>query len=327
MYSSTVALVILSLVSVSAFVCPGRPPVTVRHRNKAPRYLTLSGKSSGKEAEGEGKGEENAEEERPRLLFAAYSPSSIIPGLGPAPSDAEYGSEKDGVFVSNSNGADYAKQVVVNMRVPPQNRAIWESMALKLSEAARSIEGCTSYTFSKVTIGEGEGDAEGADYQLVARWSNADAERLHWESDEFLALTPLMTSLCETTSVVTSVPLTEKKPKSRVGEKKEDGSVVLGQIELKGKLSLAFTCKKCETRSMYEINRVAYYEGVVICTCKGCAAKHLIADNKGLMDFPDFGKGNIEQYMKAHGESVQRLVLNLDGVSSQFNAANAEGTD
>ncbi|CAM9680673.1 unnamed protein product, partial [Discosporangium mesarthrocarpum] len=47
------------------------------------------------------------------------------------------------------------------------------------------------------------------------------------------------------------------------------------------KLKLAFTCNVCETRSMYSITRVCYLEGIVICFCRGCGQKHLIADNLG----------------------------------------------
>jgi DNL zinc finger len=55
---------------------------------------------------------------------------------------------------------------------------------------------------------------------------------------------------------------------------------------------------RCDNAYTQQISRVAYYEGVVICTCKGCNVKHLIADNKGLLDFPEFGR-NIEEYMAA----------------------------
>lgn len=44
-------------------------------------------------------------------------------------------------------------------------------------------------------------------------------------------------------------------------------------------LFLQFTCNKCETVSQYMIGKVAYESGIVICTCKNCKARHLIADN------------------------------------------------
>ena len=57
-----------------------------------------------------------------------------------------------------------------------------------------------------------------------------------------------------------------------------------------------------------QISRVAYYEGVVICTCEGCSVKHLIADNKGLLDFPEFGR-NIEEYMAAQNNGERYAIV------------------
>eukprot|EP00546_Thalassionema_frauenfeldii_P016522 CAMPEP_0178901012 /NCGR_PEP_ID=MMETSP0786-20121207/3781_1 /TAXON_ID=186022 /ORGANISM="Thalassionema frauenfeldii, Strain CCMP 1798" /LENGTH=294 /DNA_ID=CAMNT_0020572057 /DNA_START=178 /DNA_END=1062 /DNA_ORIENTATION=+ len=47
---------------------------------------------------------------------------------------------------------------------------------------------------------------------------------------------------------------------------------------------MVYTCNRCGTRNMLEIKRKTWEEGVVISTCQGCNVKHLLADNKGLMN-------------------------------------------
>jgi len=86
------------------------------------------------------------------------------------------------------------------------------------------------------------------------------------------------------------------------------------------KFQLQYTCKVCDTRNHHLVSRIAYTEGVVIATCKGCNSKHMIADNlgSGCLD----GDANIEAYFKARGtEDVTRVteevfelekVLNMD---------------
>ena len=44
-------------------------------------------------------------------------------------------------------------------------------------------------------------------------------------------------------------------------------------------LFMQFTCNKCEGVSQYMINKNAYDDGIVICTCQTCHVRHLIADN------------------------------------------------
>lgn len=44
-------------------------------------------------------------------------------------------------------------------------------------------------------------------------------------------------------------------------------------------LFMQFTCNKCEGVSQYMINKNAYDDGIVICTCQSCHVRHLIADN------------------------------------------------
>ncbi|KAG2734492.1 hypothetical protein G9P44_002498 [Scheffersomyces stipitis] len=66
-------------------------------------------------------------------------------------------------------------------------------------------------------------------------------------------------------------------------------------------LMIAFTCKKCDTRSSHTFSRQAYYKGTVAIQCPGCKNRHLIADN--LKIFKD-NKFSLEDVLRAKGESV-----------------------
>eukprot|EP00612_Vaucheria_litorea_P001050 CAMPEP_0171452422 /NCGR_PEP_ID=MMETSP0945-20130129/538_1 /TAXON_ID=109269 /ORGANISM="Vaucheria litorea, Strain CCMP2940" /LENGTH=105 /DNA_ID=CAMNT_0011977089 /DNA_START=247 /DNA_END=564 /DNA_ORIENTATION=+ len=92
---------------------------------------------------------------------------------------------------------------------------------------------------------------------------------------------------------------------------------------------LQFTCNKCEGKTTLKINKVAYEEGVVICTCSKCGIRHIIADNKGLLDDSDFGKGNIEQYLSKKGRDDEMIKASLADMSPEtlekFNLSSNEG--
>jgi protein import protein ZIM17 len=84
----------------------------------------------------------------------------------------------------------------------------------------------------------------------------------------------------------------------------------LGQLE--GKMRLMFMCKKCKTRNSKIISKLAYNKGVIIVRCDCCKNNHLIADNLGW--FSDMHKGtNIEKIMASRGESVQKIMNDIDG--------------
>ncbi|KAA3677014.1 mitochondrial protein import protein ZIM17 [Paragonimus westermani] len=51
--------------------------------------------------------------------------------------------------------------------------------------------------------------------------------------------------------------------------------------EVKNKMYIEFTCKKCNHRSKKYFSKQAYQKGIVIIRCDGCENLHLIADNLG----------------------------------------------
>lgn len=69
------------------------------------------------------------------------------------------------------------------------------------------------------------------------------------------------------------------------------------------KFELQYTCKICDHRNSNRVSRIAYRNGVVICICKGCMAKHLIADNLGWHNYIGGfeGEPDIEQYLASRG--------------------------
>lgn len=66
---------------------------------------------------------------------------------------------------------------------------------------------------------------------------------------------------------------------------------------------MLFTCAKCDTRAAKAFSRRSYEHGVVIVTCPGCAARHLIADHLGW--FGD--NGTVEDFLHERGEESVHL--------------------
>lgn len=88
-----------------------------------------------------------------------------------------------------------------------------------------------------------------------------------------------------------------------------DGSKHLGSFKVdQPQIMIAFTCKKCDTRSSHVMSKQAYTGGTVLITCPGCKNRHLIADH--LKIFND-DKITIEDIMKAQGESVSQSTEDL----------------
>eukprot|EP00980_Cylindrotheca_fusiformis_P006562 scaffold1384_cov116-Cylindrotheca_fusiformis.AAC.40 len=93
------------------------------------------------------------------------------------------------------------------------------------------------------------------------------------------------------------------------------------------KFELQYTCKVCNTRNCNLVSRIAYREGVVIAVCKGCNAKHMIADNlgSGCLD----GDKNIEDYFKAKGmeDIVNRVTQEVFELEKMLDLTNLVGED
>lgn len=97
---------------------------------------------------------------------------------------------------------------------------------------------------------------------------------------------------------------------ARLVHENADNRRELGKLE--GKMRLMFTCKKCNTRTSKLISKLAYNKGVVIVRCDGCKNNHLIADNLGWFSEIN-SKINIERLMELKGETVRKIMNDMDG--------------
>lgn len=77
------------------------------------------------------------------------------------------------------------------------------------------------------------------------------------------------------------------------------------------KFQLQYTCKVCETRNCHMVSRLAYRQGVVICTCRGCQSQHLIADHLGWTDYEGGFQGDTntieDWFANSNTEVVHRV--------------------
>ena len=86
-----------------------------------------------------------------------------------------------------------------------------------------------------------------------------------------------------------------------------ESSVVSGDAAfLNRKLGLQYTCAKCDTRNTHSVSRMALQKGVVITTCKGCQARHLIADNLGAA-----GNYQLEESNTVHRVSKDQFQISM----------------
>ncbi|CCD22781.1 Zim17p NDAI_0A06270 [Naumovozyma dairenensis CBS 421] len=83
----------------------------------------------------------------------------------------------------------------------------------------------------------------------------------------------------------------------------------LGSFKVdKPQLMIAFTCKKCDTRSSHTMSKQAYTKGTVLITCPGCKNRHLIADHLKIFNDDHI---TIEDIMKSRGEDVSQSTDDL----------------
>eukprot|EP00930_Biecheleria_cincta_P070320 TRINITY_DN57962_c0_g1_i1.p1 TRINITY_DN57962_c0_g1~~TRINITY_DN57962_c0_g1_i1.p1 ORF type:complete len:350 (-),score=48.69 TRINITY_DN57962_c0_g1_i1:148-1197(-) len=98
------------------------------------------------------------------------------------------------------------------------------------------------------------------------------------------------------------------------------GSVASIQLPLNDRFGLAYTCGKCDVRNAVSINRIAWTQGVVIATCRGCGARHLLADEGGLLDLTnDTGFKNVVQFIEAKGDRITKLDMSDRKVLEDLN--------
>lgn len=90
------------------------------------------------------------------------------------------------------------------------------------------------------------------------------------------------------------------------------------------RMELVYRCKLCNTRNTKTISEEAYYSGVVILQCDGCAVDHLIKDNLGLFTNSDGSESssissgistskNIDQVLSERHARVRVIKVNERG--------------
>ncbi|XP_016962977.1 DNL-type zinc finger protein [Drosophila biarmipes] len=88
------------------------------------------------------------------------------------------------------------------------------------------------------------------------------------------------------------------------------------------RMELVYRCKLCNTRNTKTISEEAYYSGVVILQCDGCAVDHLIKDNLGLFTGRDGDSSissgistskNIDQVLAERHARVRVIKVNEHG--------------
>ena len=84
------------------------------------------------------------------------------------------------------------------------------------------------------------------------------------------------------------------------------------------KFLMMYTCKICSGRNANMVSKVAYYEGMVVATCRHCKNKHWIADNQKKLDFPAQFGNKIDEYLEANGEKVQRMSITTAELENNY---------
>jgi protein import protein ZIM17 len=85
-------------------------------------------------------------------------------------------------------------------------------------------------------------------------------------------------------------------------------------------MAIAFTCNRCQSRSVKAFSRSAYERGVVVVQCPGCQARHLIADNLGW-----FPRGGVESGRGGGGGEGGEKGGDADGQEEEGGMAAAAG--
>jgi hypothetical protein len=124
--------------------------------------------------------------------------------------------------------------------------------------------------------------------------------------------------------------------KSLLTDAQYDGNVAQTQFAPR-KFQMQYTCNVCDHRNTNMVSRQAYREGVVISVCKGCQAKHMIADNLGWEGFGDDNETqNIEEFFQkritgdetddADKQHVNRVSIDAWDLEKLYRASSADAT-
>ena len=62
---------------------------------------------------------------------------------------------------------------------------------------------------------------------------------------------------------------------------------------------------------------MAFYQGIVLSTCKNCTVRHFVADNLHKLDMPEYAD-RVDQILEGRGEVVRRLTLQPNSSKDEF---------
>ena len=97
---------------------------------------------------------------------------------------------------------------------------------------------------------------------------------------------------------------------ARAAAKNADNEIAISERAhlVSRKFQIQYKCKVCGAQNQHAVTRLAYRQGLVIATCRGCESRHLLADNLGWCS-TDFD--NIEKFMDKRQEAAGGAVDDL----------------
>lgn len=172
----------------------------------------------------------------------------------------------------------------------------------------------------------------GQTYSIAQRWSSAVGTGLS-EQNIVAPTAPNATVRCTTSLPDAAEPSSNVLSADDLAlimnalrhPEQQKGSVMGGSgIGTKhGDMLAAFTCGRCDHRTVKRFSKHAYTKGIVIVECPSCHVKHLLADHLGWLEDKSW---TIEDLLKERKENFVRLESG-DYVSVTPGDVQEDGTD